>query len=104
MKRLGIFVAAGAGVLLLSGTLAGEWGASADGGVAMTADTGAHELPAWHPPVPGWRQGHDSRQPALPEGHPSVPDHLVCPVTGAIGKPHGHAKETPAPVEGLYRI
>lgn len=103
MKAFGTIIAAAAGLLLLSGTLAGESGSVQDRAVAV-AKAGAPALPAWHPPVPGASSEEGTGHPGLPEGHPPIPKELVCPVTGAVGKPGGAPKAVRPPVEGLVRI
>lgn len=77
MKLLGTLGAATLGLLLLSGTLAGQ-----------------------SPPAQEQGAGH----PALPEGHPPIPKELICPVTGAVGKPGSTPEIIRPPAEGLVRI
>jgi hypothetical protein len=103
MSKVGTYVTGAAGLLLLSGTLAaGPESALAGRDMAATV-TDKRELPAWHPPVAGWRSPDSAMQRALPEGHPPVPDRAACPVTGAIGKQERPRRPRTA-VEELVRI
>jgi hypothetical protein len=102
MNRPGFYIAAAAGLLLLSGTLAAgpeSWPDRLDVG-ATAGDT--RKLPPWHPPVAGWHSP-GSVEPRLPKGHPRVPDLVVCPVTGATGKREAPTHSRTA-AEGLVRI
>jgi len=103
MKLFGTIIAAAAGLLLLSGTLAGESG-SIHGAAVPVARSEAPSLPAWHPPVPGGSSEESARHPALPEGHPPIPKEMICPATGAVGMPGAAPKAIRPPVEGLVRI
>jgi hypothetical protein len=103
MKLLGILGAATLGLLLLSGTLAGEPAPGQDR-AALVAHGESAGLPAWHPPVAGHPQQDGARHPALPEGHPPIPKELVCPATGAVAKPGSVPRNARPPVEGLVRI
>ena len=103
MKAFGTIIALAAGVLVLSGTLAGESRSIHDRAVPV-ASSSAPALPAWHPPVPSWSSEPGARHPSLPEGHPPIPKELTCPVTGAVGKPGQAPKTVRPPVEGLVRI
>jgi hypothetical protein len=103
MKAFGILIAAVAGLLLLSGTVTGQSGSDQDR-VVHVVTASAPTLPAWHPPVPGWTPEEGARQPALPEGHPPIPKEMICPVTGAVGKPGQAPRKVRPPVEGLVRI
>ena len=103
MKVFGILIAAAAGLLLLSGTLAGDSTSlqAQSPAIVAASETG---LPAWHPPVHDRIADDGAPRPALPEGHPPIPDELVCPVTGAVRMPGVAPKAVRAPVEGLVRI
>lgn len=103
MKAIGAIIAVAAGVLLLSGTLAGESRSVPDRTVPV-ASSSVPALPAWHPPVAGWSPEQGAPRPALPEGHPPIPKELTCPVTGAVGQPGQAPKAVRPPVEGLVRI
>ena len=103
MKVLGTLIAAAAGLLLLSGTLAGESEPVAARSIPV-AQAGVPGLPSWHPPVTGGAMRDGVRQPVLPEGHPPVPKELICPVTGAVGKAGELPKAVRPPAEGLVRI
>lgn len=103
MKTLGTIIAATAGLLLLSGTLAGE-SRTVEAGAVPVASASTPSLPAWHPPVAGWSSEEPARHPALPEGHPPIPKELTCPVTGAVAQPGQAPKALRPPVEGLVRI
>jgi hypothetical protein len=103
MSKVGTYVTGAAGLLLLSGTLAaGPESVLAGRDMAATV-ADKRDLPAWHPPVEGWHSPGSANQPALPEGHPPVPDVDVCPVTGAIGKEE-RPRRPPTAVEALVRI
>jgi hypothetical protein len=103
MKVFGTLIAAAAGLLLLSGTLAGESG-PVDARPVPVAQADAPGLPSWHPPVTGGAVEDGVRHPALPEGHPPIPKELVCPATGAVAKPGQAPRSLRPPVEGLVRI
>ena len=103
MSKVGTYVVATAGLLLLSSTLAAGPESALDGRDMAATVADKRELPAWHPPVAGWHSPGSANQPALPEGHPPVPDVAVCPVTGAIGKQERPRRPRTA-VEGLVRI
>jgi len=103
MKIFVILGAASLGLLLLSGTLAGDPAPDRDR-AALVAHGESKGLPAWHPPVAGHPQQDGSRHPALPEGHPPIPEELVCPATGAVSKPGRVPRSIRPPVEGLVRI
>jgi hypothetical protein len=103
MNRPGFYIAAAAGLLLLSGTLAAG-PESYPPGLDMDATVAdSRELPAWHPPVLGF-ESPGPGQPELPEGHPPISDLVVCPVTGAIGMPQESPMKPVKAVEGLVRI
>ena len=103
MKLFAILGAASLGLLLLSGTLAGE-PVPGQARAALVAHGESEGLPAWHPPVAGHPPQASARQPSLPEGHPPIPEELVCPATGAVGKPGRVPRSVRSPVEGLVRI
>ena len=103
MKLLGTLIAAAAGLLLLTGTLAGESGPVEARSIPV-AQAGGPALPSWHPPVTGGAAEDGVPHPALPEGHPPIPKELICPVTGAVGKAGELPKAVRPPVEGLVRI
>ena len=103
MIRPGLYFAAAAGLLLLSGTLAAGPEPSPPGLDREATVADSRELPAWHPPVLGF-ESPGSVQPELPEGHPPVPDLSVCPVTGATGKAQQPPMKPVRAVEGLVRI
>jgi len=103
VKVLGTLIAAAAGLLLLSGTLAGE-SAPVEARSVPVAQAGVPGLPSWHPPVTGGAAEDGVRHPALPEGHPPIPKELICPVTGAVGKAGELPKAARPPAEGLVRI
>jgi hypothetical protein len=103
MKAFGTLIAAAAGLLLLSGTLAGESGPP-EARIGPVAQAEAPRLPSWHPPVTADGAEDAVRHPSLPEGHPPIPKELVCPATGAVARPGQAPRTLRPPVEGLVRI
>jgi hypothetical protein len=104
MKAFSILIAAAAGLLLLSHAMAGSTRTEREPPAIVLTQDGRSDLPAWHPPVPGWSSARSDTAPALPEGHPAVPDGPACPVTGKTGEARGGPRRVVAPVEGLVRI
>jgi len=102
MKTVAILIAAAAGLWVLVGTLAAESG-SAETRLTDVGQVHTGPLPSWHPPVSG-TSAEGEQRPSLPEGHPPIPEELVCPATGAIGKPGQAPRSLRPAVEGLVTL